>query len=69
MFEYKDKYCEWLDCEVLDQNNKFATKWRIKTDCGQDLIATPYNRYGRLRKQDGAICPFCRKILDVRCYE
>ena len=69
MFEYKDKYCEWLDCEILDQNNKFVTKWKIRTDCGQYLIATPYNRYGNLRKEDGAICPFCGKIVDVRCYE
>lgn len=69
MFEYKEKYCEWKDGQPLDQNEKFVTKWKVKTDCGQDLIVTPHNRWGILRRKDGAICPFCRRIIDVRYYE
>ena len=36
MFEYKERYCEWKDSEPLDQNEKIVTKWKVKTDCGQD---------------------------------
>lgn len=69
MFEYKERYCEWKDGEPLDQNEKIVTKWKLKTDCGQDLIVTPHNRWGILRRKDGTICPFCRRIIDVRNYE
>ena len=51
MFEYKEKYCEWKDGELLDQNEKVVTKWKVKTDCGQDLIVTPYNRWGNFKKK------------------
>ena len=29
MFEYKERYCEWKDGELLDQNEKIVTKRRI----------------------------------------
>ena len=51
MFEYKERYCEWKDGEPLDQNEKIVTKWKVKTDCGQDLIVTPHNRWGILRRK------------------
>ena len=55
MFEYKERYCEWKDGEPLDQNEKIVTKWKLKTDCGQDLIVTPHNRWGILRRKEGTI--------------
>lgn len=66
--------CTWNWMEVLDTRNGTAVKWRLKTDCGHEVIMTRDNRFGKLWRQSlkphpqgtqlEVKCPHCECELD-----
>ena len=66
--KWNKKYCEWKWGEMLDYIGN-RIKCEMSTDCGNNIIYTNNNRYGKLLKKYPVKCPFCGKKLTIRSYE